>query len=341
MTDTVCAYLLGSEPSMREQLARQLGKKGTSSDVCLYNYDKDFTLEVVDPLRYPDKPLTMFQTIFMTDVPIVLIPITGPDIHTAEFGLLLESLGFANGIIAVVHEGEYFDNLQIEQKIQKMFSNLLLNNYPILNVDLTKGETVNELKIMIKEKSSSRPSFLWAEKDHSRVDIDHVFPIKGIGTVILGRVRAGNLKRGETLHVFPSKRNCILRSIQISDVDYNDAETGKRVGLALRGLLPKDVQRGFVLSNSISWTISSELDVKLRVAPYSKLPEEGKTRHLIVGLHAVPAKVLTCASIKDEEPDMFCISLKLDQEIAFFHEEPALLIDLNGKPKTIGYCLLI
>jgi selenocysteine-specific translation elongation factor len=96
MTDTVCAYLLGSEPATRENLARQLGKKGTSSDVCLYNYDKDFTLEVVDPLRYPEKPLAMFQTIFMTDVPIVLIPITGPDIHTAEFGLLLESLGFEN-----------------------------------------------------------------------------------------------------------------------------------------------------------------------------------------------------------------------------------------------------
>ena len=49
MTDTVCAYLLGSEPSTRESLARQLGKKGTSSDVCLYNYDKNFTLEVETP----------------------------------------------------------------------------------------------------------------------------------------------------------------------------------------------------------------------------------------------------------------------------------------------------
>ena len=63
MTDTVCAYLLGSEPSTRENLARQLGKKGTSSDVCLYNYDKDFTLEVVDPLRYPDKPLAFVSGI--------------------------------------------------------------------------------------------------------------------------------------------------------------------------------------------------------------------------------------------------------------------------------------
>lgn len=186
---------MGSEPSVRENLARQLGKKGTSSDVCLYNYDKDFTLEVVDPLRYLDKPLALFQTIFMTDVPIVVIPLTGPDVHTAEFGLLLESLGFENGIIAVIHEGEYFDIDQIEQKIQKMFSNLLLNNYPILNVDLTKGETVNELKLMIREKSFARPSFLWAEKNHSRVDDDHVFPVKGIGTVILGRVKSGNLKK--------------------------------------------------------------------------------------------------------------------------------------------------
>ncbi|MBY9001804.1 MAG: hypothetical protein KGD64_12875, partial [Candidatus Heimdallarchaeota archaeon] len=239
------------------------------------------------------------------------------------------------------HEGEYVDVEEISRKIKKMFASLLVCDFPILNVDLTKGESVSELKQLIKEKSSSRPDYIWAEKDHSRVDVDHVFPIKGIGTVILGRVRAGNLKKGETLHVFPSKRNCILRSIQISDLDFNEADTGKRVGLALRGVLPKDVERGFVLSNSISWNISTELDVKLKIAPYSKLPEEGKTRHLIVGLHAVPVKVLSCAQIKDKEPDMYCISLKLEHEIAFFHEEPALLIDLNGKPKTIGYCQLV
>ena len=202
MTDTVCAYLLGSDPEIREKLSRQLGKKATSSDISLYSYDKDFTLEVVDPLRYPDKPLSMFQTIFMTDIPILLLPVTGPDIHTGEFGLLLEALQFSNGVIAIVHEGEYIDIESILTKISKMFSNLLVSKYPIINVDLTKGETVNELRQKMKEQYQHKPSFIWAEEDHSRVDVDHVFTVKGVGTVILGRVRDGELKKGETLNVF-------------------------------------------------------------------------------------------------------------------------------------------
>ncbi|MHA1303676.1 MAG: elongation factor Tu, partial [Candidatus Heimdallarchaeaceae archaeon] len=69
MTETVCAYLLGSNPQIRQEVAKQLGKKGIVSDIALYNYAKDFTLQVVDPVRYPDKALTLFQTIFMADVP--------------------------------------------------------------------------------------------------------------------------------------------------------------------------------------------------------------------------------------------------------------------------------
>ncbi len=102
--------------------------------------------------------------------------------------------------------------------------------------------------------------------------------------------------------------------------------------------MPKDVERGFILSNSVSWTITSELEVKLEVAPYSKLPEEGKMRHLVVGLQAVPAKILACAPAKGKEKDTYIIRLRLDKELVLYHEEPSFLIDLNGKPKTIGFC---
>ncbi|MHA1305056.1 MAG: EF-Tu/IF-2/RF-3 family GTPase, partial [Candidatus Heimdallarchaeaceae archaeon] len=203
---------------------------------------------------------------------------------------------------------------------------------------LAKGETFNEFRHMIREKGAQSPKFSWSEKSHSRVDIDHVFPVTGIGTVALGRVRAGQLKKGEQLHVFPSKRVCTVRSIQINDVDFKEADTGTRVGVALRGLLPKDVERGYILSNSVSWIISSEVEVQIKVMPYSKLPEVGKTRHLIAGLQAIPAKVLSCAPIKDSEPDLYSLTLQLERDIAYYHEEPILLVDLNGKPKTIGLC---
>ncbi len=217
---------------------------------------------------------------------------------------------------------------------------MIIGEYPILDIDLSKVESLSQLKDLILQKYDSRMEQHWASGDHSRVDVDHVFPVTGVGTVILGRVRSGTITRGETLHAFPSKRNCVLRSIQINDVNYNSGENGQRVGLALRGLLPKDVERGFILSTNVSWTITSEIEVRLEIAPYSKLPEEGKMRHLIIGLQAVPARILAYTPAKEKDKDIYLIKLKLEKEIVFFHEEPAFLVDLNGKPKTIGFCTL-
>jgi len=338
MTKTICTYLLGSEPELREKLAKQLGKKATSSDICLYSYDKEYSLEIVDPIRYPDKPLVLFQTIFMADVPIILVSSEGIDIHTGEFGILLDALQYRNGILAIVHDGSYIDTKEISENFKKLFKNMRIKDYPIIDVDLSKGESLILLKDTIVKQFDSRPEYSWGDENTSRVDVDHVFPVTGVGTVILGRLRCGSISKGETLHVFPSKRNTVLRSIQINDVDYHQAEEGQRVGLALRGLLPKDVERGFILSNSISWTITSDIEVKLIVAPYSKLPEEGKMRHLIVGLQAVPVTVLSCSPVKEKEKDTYLIKLKLDKEIVIYKDEPTFLVDLNGKPKTVGYC---
>ncbi len=42
----------------------------------------------------------------MTDVPIILISSSGIDVHTGEFGILLDALKFRNSIVAVVHQGD-------------------------------------------------------------------------------------------------------------------------------------------------------------------------------------------------------------------------------------------
>ncbi len=340
MVTTICSYLLGSDPEIRQKLAKQLGKKATSSDITLYSYDKEYALEIVDPIRYPDKPLVLFQTILMADVPIIVITSTGIDIHTGEFGILLDALKYSNGIVVVAHDGEYVNFEEISENFKKLFKDMVIKDYPILNIDLSKGEDLTLLKQTMIKQNEQKIERKWSESNQSRVDIDHVFPVTGVGTVILGRVRAGTLSKGEMLHVFPSKRNCVLRSIQINDIDYSSATEGQRVGLALRGLLPKDVERGFLLSNQVNWTITTEIDVKLEVAPYSKLPEEGKMRHLIVGLQAVPATIISCAPVKEGQSDSYLIKLKLDRKIVVHTKEPAFLIDLNGKPKTIGYCNL-
>ncbi len=338
MTRTICVYLFGSEPEIRAKLAGKLGKKGTASDIRLYSYSKDFVIEVVDPIQFPQKKLSLYQTALMTDVPIILIPLSGPDVYTGEFALLLEALKFRNGIIIIAHEDEYVNVNEIKEKIQKIFTKLEISKFPILDINFSDGESLLKLKELICLQAEKRPIYSFSpQEDISRIDVDHIFPVTGVGTVILGRIRAGQLKRTEKLFVFPSKRTCIVRSIQISDVEQNSANVGDRVGLALRGLLPKDVERGFILSNSDKWEIKKRLRVRLTALPYSKIPEKGKTRHIIIGLQCVLATVVDIEKISETE-SKYWVDLELDEEITFTFDEAAYLVDLNNKPSTIGFC---
>ncbi len=337
MIETICTYLFGSEPTIRMSLANQFGKKGTESDISLYSYAKEYILETVDPKSYPEKILPLYQTAMMTDVPIILVPPTGPDAYTGEFALLLHALEYRNGIIVIPHEGDFYTLEEVKTKIKKMFKDLIVNNYPIVAVNLTDGTSVNNLKNLILEKNKDKPDLYLLKNGKARVDIDHVFPVKGVGTVVLGRLRNGQIKKGEKLFVHPSDRMCVLRSIQMHDIDHKTAAKNDRVGLALRGVLPKDVERGHILSNTENWEIADKVTVNLKLVPYAKRPKEGTSRHLIAGLQSRTVKILQSEEIPNKK-DEYKLKLQIHREMLISETETFILIDLNDKPTIIGKC---
>lgn len=338
MLYTVTTYLFGDDPELRKELARKLGKKSTSSDITLYAYEKNFLLEVIDPIQFPAKTLVIFETANMLDVPVVMLPASGPNVNTGEFALLLEALDVKEGIVAVVHNNEYADLEGLKTKFTTMFKDLKISNYQFLEVNLADNEQIVALRESIREIGLKMYKEKNAEEPVNKVEVDHVFPVKGIGTVILGRVRKGEVSKGDKMFVLPSQRTCIVKSIQINDVDYNTAAFGSRVGLALRGLLPKDVKRGDILTTELEgWQIKSTLKLKLHALPFANIPEQGKTRHVIIGLQAVPALV---SNIEQENKTTYELELELAQQVVLKNEDRIILIDLNGKPKTIGYGFL-
>lgn len=101
-----------------------------------------------------------------------------------------------------------------------------------------------------------------------RLPIQEVYKIEGIGTVPVGRVETGLLKRNMTVSFAPSNVSAEVRSIEMHHTDlagkpflllsifillsllFIEAAPGDNVGFNARGISVKDVRRGFVCSDS-------------------------------------------------------------------------------------------
>lgn len=318
--------LFGSANSGRTSLAKRLGKKGTSSDIEFYNYSKgNITLINIDPFRYPEKLDSLIETAFMVDIPLLLIPPEGIDRYVGETAILLDIMGFDNGIIVATKQDLSGEWNSLKNAASKMLGQLSVNNYRWIGVSESDGQSISELReeIIHQFDSSTFNSEL-----PTRVVVDHAFPVRGIGTVILGRIKQGTIKKGQSVIVQPGNHKCTVKGIQLQDVDVHEATAGDRVGLALRGLLPKNVKRGSQITVEPWLKVDTTVRGKFRAAPFAHELQEGDTIHLTLELQTVVATV--------QSMDKSSIQLETDKPVAKFVGMRGILYDLNAKMRVLG-----
>lgn len=79
---------------------------------------------------------------------------------------------------------------------------------------------------------------------------EHVYQIKGRGTVITGKLERGTLKRGDKVEIVGCDKEGVqstISGLESFHKTVEQAEPGDQLGVLLRGLGPKDVRRGCVL----------------------------------------------------------------------------------------------
>ena len=82
-----------------------------------------------------------------------------------------------------------------------------------------------------------------------RIDIDKAFPVRGIGTVVLGVVTRGTLRQHDKL-VHTSGKEVLVRSMQSQDEDITEAKAGTRVGVSLKDIADDEVEKGDLLTKA-------------------------------------------------------------------------------------------
>jgi len=301
--------ILGDNFDINNLIGQSLGSPGTKSDILFYNR-LDLSLNQVfcglTPIDYPEKIKPLLQTLVISNIHILVINLnTGLN---ASIGEILVAMDLFYQlyktktliVIAGITSKTEWKLNDTRNKIEAILESTSLKNTTIFELrtkedyDHLKKEII-QLGVNLLEKNSSNDM-------HTEILIDHVFPVKGIGTVILGIVKQGKVESGQLLEITgyeSAVKKVIIRSIQKHDRNFKVAYEGDRVGLALKGnISPRDISRDNTLVSPGIFKQVNEIKAKVFInqffVPKGGIikPGDGTQYFGLVGLKLSPLKFI-------------------------------------------------
>ena len=299
--------------------AADLGKKGTVSDITFYNLKRgDIGITYVEPSRYPERIQSLITALAMADS--VVLVIEKLDRLVGEAIVAIDSVGVPRGHIIL-------KNFVQPEEIAPFIKGTVLESY--------SQEEPDALKMNDRHVNAQLPPCDGPVK----IPVDHHFDVKGVGTVVLGCVKRGQVKLHDELQIYPTQKLAQVRSIQVHDTDVKQAVLGNRVGLAVKNAGVEDFDRGYVLAPKGSLASADELTVNLSANKFWKgeLAKDSIV-HVAVGLQIRPGKVLDVSGGTLKGGASAQARLKLDKPVAYEKSDRAVVLDLDSKGlRIVGY----
>jgi len=289
-----------------DNLGRELGKKGTLSDIAMYNRKTEeeiFTF--MSPVE--DKLTAKSQIISAIDAAILVFSQASREM--GETILLLDLIGIKEGI-AVTSPYVTAD------KVLSITGKTSLSSYRIEERDPVK--LLELLKRMDPTREHASPAL---------IVVDHSFSVKGVGEVALAFVKAGAVRKYDKLNLLPAGKEVTVRSIQVQDEEMEMAEAGTRVGLAIKGATVDELERGAVLTKSDQIRAASDCTLSFSKSPFYADPLREGAFHATVGMQTVPV------TVSNPQPDS--IVLHSAKPIVYSPQDTFLLLDLNAKKTRV------
>ena len=199
--------------------------------------------------------------------------------QTLEHLAVLRLLGVDHGVVALT-KADAVDEETLELAAEE--ARELVPGAEVVAVSAKTGAGLDELRaalarLPVRERDAGGATRLY---------VDRVFTLRGVGTVATGTLWSGSISAGDELRVEPSGRTVRVRSAQVHDAAVEHADAGQRVAVNLPQLERSELARGDALVAPGHFVPSYRLDVRLtELAP---VPAD-VTVH--VGTRAVPARV--------------------------------------------------
>jgi selenocysteine-specific elongation factor len=199
--------------------------------------------------------------------------------QTLEHLAVLRLLGVERGVVAVT-KCDAVDAETLELAVDEAHE--LVPDADVVAVSAKTGAGLDELRaalarVPIEPRDTSAATRLY---------VDRVFSLQGVGTVATGTLWSGTISTGDTLRVEPTGKTVRVRSVQVHDTAVDRAEAGQRVAVNLPTVERRELARGDVLLEPGHYPLSYRLDV--RIEALAEIPAD-VTVH--VGTKAVAARV--------------------------------------------------
>ena len=316
-------------------IANDLGKKGTSTDITIYDRKtNDQIISYCFSNTYPDKLQSLLQSISMSDYAI--LNISHLDSFLGEQILALDIFNIKKGFILYSYN---IDGEKIKNIIKKtsLSSFQILDDIEQLKTSLSKLQTVEEQqeKEINGKDNGQQQSSTTISNNSVYIPIDHVFDVKGVGTVILGCIKQGKIKTYDELEINPLNKSIVIKSIQMHDDPVNYSKKSSRVGLAIKGVSAKDVSRGDIITTpGLSKIINGSFQIKFNKNPYFKENIVETQNYMIsIGLQIRTVKI---KNIGNSELD-----IKIEKPVAYIKNDRCIVFSPDSKTMRImGYGLM-
>jgi elongation factor Tu len=217
----------------------------------------------------------------------------GPMPQTKEHILLAKQVGVPNIVVFLNKEDQVDDKELLELVELEVRETLDKYEFPGDEIPIVPGSALLALEALIENPKIQRGENKWVDKIHELMDkvdsyiptpqretdkpfllaVEDVLSITGRGTVATGRVERGTLKVGDNVEVVGLKetKNAVVTGLEMFKKTLDETLAGDNVGVLLRGVQKKEIERGMVLAKPGSITPHTKFESQV----YILTKEEG------------------------------------------------------------------
>ena len=269
-------------------------ERGVTIDLAHQKFStKKYDYTVVDCPGHRDFVKNMITGASQADAAVLVVAANdGVMPQTKEHLFLSMTLGIKQLIIAVnkMDMEDYSEDRfnEVKEEVSVLLKSIGRNPADVPFIPMSAFEGDN-----IKDKSDNMPWYkgdaLMTELDKLtppekpvdlplRVPIQDVYSITGVGTVPVGRVETGIMKKGENVIFEPAGASGEVKSIEMHHEVFETAEPGDNIGFNVRGVGKNDIRRGDVAGHTTDApTVAKEFTAQVVVLQHPGVITVGYT----------------------------------------------------------------
>ena len=218
---------------------------------------------------------------------LVVSAADGPMPQTREHILLAKQVGVPN-LVVFMNKEDMVDDEELLELVELEIRELLSSyDFPGDDIPIVKGSALKALEKMTASAKTAKGEDPWVDKIYELMEavdsyiptperdidkpflmaVEDVFTITGRGTVATGRIERGKVKVGESVEIVGIKdtRNTTVTGVEMFQKSLEEGLAGDNVGLLLRGIEKKDIERGMVIAKPKSITPHTQFESEVYI----------------------------------------------------------------------------